>query len=220
MIITPLEHETPNEFSDPAELLIKEARQKARRRRLTIGSVLLGALVIVAVVLLVIGNRATAPQKTTASSVSSPSSCASFVSVKLGPQVTPATEELAYTLKLTNTEATSCTLGGYPTIRLMNAKQEVLPFTYVHRATSGYLMTKASPKNFTLKAHSSAYVLIAKTTCVGSDGERAATLSLTAGAIGSNVVTLSYPQIFLCVGSDPGNSVAVSPLEPSPQATM
>jgi hypothetical protein len=43
--ITPTEHEVSYESSDPAELLIKEARRKARRRRLAIG-------VIVCVVLM------------------------------------------------------------------------------------------------------------------------------------------------------------------------
>ncbi len=53
MIITPTEHDAPNEGSDPAELLIKEARRKARWRRLRIG-VVFGVTLILAVVLLLL----------------------------------------------------------------------------------------------------------------------------------------------------------------------
>jgi DNA-directed RNA polymerase subunit H (RpoH/RPB5)/predicted nucleic acid-binding Zn ribbon protein len=56
MIITPTEHDTPNESCDPAELLIKEARQKARRRRLRISAVLALALAFVVVVVLLVAG--------------------------------------------------------------------------------------------------------------------------------------------------------------------
>jgi hypothetical protein len=56
MIITPTEHDASYENSDSAELLIKEARQKARRRRLVIGAALLAVLVVVAAVLIVVGR--------------------------------------------------------------------------------------------------------------------------------------------------------------------
>jgi len=60
MIITPTEHEVRHESPDAAELLIKEARQKTRRRRFRLGSIVLAALVIIAAVLIATG-RATAP---------------------------------------------------------------------------------------------------------------------------------------------------------------
>ena len=59
MIITPTEHNMPNELSNPAELLIKEARQKARRRRLTVGAVLLVVSVVIAAALIVVGRGPT-----------------------------------------------------------------------------------------------------------------------------------------------------------------
>jgi hypothetical protein len=52
MIITPIEHELLDESSNSAELLIKEARQKARRRRLQIGVALSVTLIVVVVLLL------------------------------------------------------------------------------------------------------------------------------------------------------------------------
>jgi predicted nucleic acid-binding Zn ribbon protein len=52
MILTPIEHDMPYQDVDAAELLIKEARQKARRRRFRISTVLAVSLVVVVVALL------------------------------------------------------------------------------------------------------------------------------------------------------------------------
>jgi hypothetical protein len=65
MIITPTEHDAPNEDSHTAELLIKEARQKARRRRLIVGVALLSVMVVVAAVLVVVGRGSTISTPTT-----------------------------------------------------------------------------------------------------------------------------------------------------------
>jgi hypothetical protein len=65
MIITPTKSDAPYKGSDPAELLIKEARQKARRRRLTVGGILLTVLLVVAAVLIVVGRGPTSPTRTT-----------------------------------------------------------------------------------------------------------------------------------------------------------
>jgi DNA-binding beta-propeller fold protein YncE len=54
MIIAPTEQNAPNEGSDPAELLIKEARQKARKRRLRLGVFLLAIVVLAAAVIAVL----------------------------------------------------------------------------------------------------------------------------------------------------------------------
>ena len=66
MIITPTEHDAPYESSDPTELLIKEARQKARRRRLRISTVLTIALTfVVLLLLLVAGGLPSSTKRTT-----------------------------------------------------------------------------------------------------------------------------------------------------------
>lgn len=70
MIITPTEHDAPNESSDPTELLIKEARQKARRRRLVVGTILLAVVVIIAAVLIFVGRGPVATVKTQGSGTS------------------------------------------------------------------------------------------------------------------------------------------------------
>jgi hypothetical protein len=65
MALAQVDHEARREGSDPAELLIKEARQKARRRRLTVGGILLTVLVVVAAVLVAVGRGPTSSTRTT-----------------------------------------------------------------------------------------------------------------------------------------------------------
>lgn len=60
MTIAPARHDVSFEISDAAELLIKEARRKGRRRRLRVGVIVLAVLVIIAAALVAIG-RATTP---------------------------------------------------------------------------------------------------------------------------------------------------------------
>ena len=60
MTIAPARHDVSFEISDAAELLIKEARRKGRRRRLRVGLIVLAVLVIIAAALVAIG-RATTP---------------------------------------------------------------------------------------------------------------------------------------------------------------
>ena len=80
MIITPTEHDARYESSDPTELLIKEARQKARRRRLRISAVLTIALAFVVLLLLLVaagvpsstkGTTGNQPARTVAANASS-----------------------------------------------------------------------------------------------------------------------------------------------------
>jgi hypothetical protein len=91
-------------------------------------------------------------------------------------------------------------------------------------------MTEAPPKLIVLKPNRSAYVLIAKSSCVGLDRKRATSVSVYVPGPASGTVTPSsnyqsasfkYPKIFTCSGADAAldNTVAVSPIEPSAAAT-
>lgn len=68
---------------------------------------------------------------------------------------------------LTNKTSKSCTVDSYPTLMFTAAKGQFVAFTYSHKATGGYAMTKAQPKNLVLKPGHSAYVLVAKSSRVG-----------------------------------------------------
>jgi len=65
MIITPTEHDAPYESSESTELLIKEARQKARRRRVRRSAVLTVALALVVLLVLVAGGVLSSAKQTT-----------------------------------------------------------------------------------------------------------------------------------------------------------
>jgi photosystem II stability/assembly factor-like uncharacterized protein len=68
MTIAPARHDVSFETSDAAELLIKEARRKGRRRRLRVGMIVFAVLVIIAAAALVaIGRATTAGSKATGS---------------------------------------------------------------------------------------------------------------------------------------------------------
>jgi hypothetical protein len=126
MIITPAEHDAPYGNSDPTELLIKEARQKARRRRLTGGVVLL-AVVVVVVILVVLGGGGTSPKKATTGDLaktvtSAPPTClrsqlhVAFVGLQFGG--------LGHTgtlIQSTNVSGKACSLTGYPRVTGVSA---------------------------------------------------------------------------------------------------
>ena len=119
MIITPTEHDAPYESSDPAELLIKEARQKARRRRLTAGVVLLAALLVVVVLLVVVGVGRTGPKKTTTGDLANTVTSASPTCLRSQLRVAfvgdgAAAGQGASLIQVTNASDKACSLTGYP----------------------------------------------------------------------------------------------------------
>ena len=127
---------------------------------------------------------------------------------------------------LTNRGPAACTLKGYPQVVLTGATGAVLPFRYAKGG--GAYVTSAGPVTVILAHGASAYVLVAKYRCdLGIDNNATTirlTLPTTRGtafawreAVGiSGSMGLSY-----CRGGqhDPGQLVAVSPVEPTQQAT-
>jgi hypothetical protein len=130
--------------------------------------------------------------------------------------------------ELINRGASACTLAGYPDITLQDASGAVLPFHYRHRHSQ--YVTGAGPVTVTLQPGTAAWVLVAKYRCdIGIGTAAAATIRITvpgarraapARAVSSGdagVSALSY-----CRGgtSDPGQTIGVSPFEPTLQATV
>ncbi len=146
-----------------------------------------------------------------------------LIRVSRGPLVSPSTQELAFTLKLTNTDSVACSIDGYATVRFEGTNAAMLPFVYRQRPNGAFAFTAAAPTRFVLKSFASAYVLVAKEACVGPDGRSAVTATVLAPSLQAGtlawVLQLSgdYPRIFVCTGPDAAanNIVAVSPVEPS-----
>ena len=141
-----------------------------------------------------------------------------------GTYVSPMTGEHAVMYALTNRGPAACTLKGYPQVVLTDATGAVLPFRYAEGG--GAYVTPARPVTVVLAHGASAYVLVAKYRCDLGIEHNATTIRLTLPtphafawreAVGiSGSTGLSY-----CRGGqhDPGQLVAVSPVEPTQQAT-
>ncbi|MGC1418781.1 MAG: DUF4232 domain-containing protein [Acidimicrobiales bacterium] len=148
-----------------------------------------------------------------------------LIRVSHGPQVSPATQELVFSLKLTNTDSVACAIRGYPVVRFLGANGAPLPFVYRHRPNADVAFPAGPPRRFILKPFASGYVLVVKEECIGPDGRAAARMTVLAPSLQAGtlpwVVHLdaSYPGISICTGADAAanNVVAVSPVEPSPK---
>jgi Protein of unknown function (DUF4232) len=143
-----------------------------------------------------------------------------------GAYVSPMTGEHAVMYALINHGSAACTLDGYPQVVLYGAGGAALPFRYLKGG--GTYATHKKPATVVLAPGAAAYVLVAKYRCDLGTVRTAATIQLTlpaAGGVtfvgresvgGSGSLDLSY-----CRGGpdDPGQTVAVSPIEPTQQAT-
>jgi len=140
--------------------------------------------------------------------------------------VSPMTGEHAVMYALTNRGPTACTMTGYPQVVLTGATGAVLPFHYANGG--GAYVTSARPVTVVLAHGASAYVLVAKYRCDLGIENNATTIRLilptTHGAafVGREAVGISGSTgLSYCRGGqqDPGQLVAVSPVEPTQQAT-
>jgi hypothetical protein len=137
--------------------------------------------------------------------------------VRLGPHVSEATGQHTDALRLVNRSGSSCTLDGYPSVRLSDGAGSV-PF--VIRDGGDQMITSHRPTLFVVRLGRTAWVLLnhyrcdrgglrgATTVRIGVAGDkRAGTVSLR---ISDQFRVLSY-----CGPGDPGSTVAVSPFEPT-----
>jgi hypothetical protein len=144
-----------------------------------------------------------------------------------GPQLSPGTGEHGDIYLLTNRGASACTLAGYPGITLYAADGARLPFHYTH-GHSQYV-TSAPPGTVFLARGASAYILVAKYRCDLGDDQDAAIIRITIpGPQPATVTGRAVPgaagvsALTYCRGGpdDPGQFIAVSPIEPARQATF
>lgn len=229
MTITSTERSGIPDGADPSELLIKEAREASRRRHLRWFTVLIVVAFVTSLIVAAaverskptppIGSASTNPR---GSALAILPCVASGVSVANGPLVSPAMEEDAHSLIITNTSSKSCLMSGFPRLVVYGPTGSVIPFLLVHHATSAYAMTSKLPKPFALAAHKSAYVLFAQVACmVGTETTMSkVALILPKAAHSSEVITLLRP-IAHCVGQSASyaNPIGISPIEPTMAAT-
>ena len=143
-----------------------------------------------------------------------------------GAFVVPMTGEHAVMYALTNRGPVACTLSGYPQVVLYDAEGAALPFRY--DKGGGAYVTSSKPAPVVLARGASAYVLVAKYRCdlgivrnatairLALPGARGAAFAVREAVVSTGAEGLSY-----CHGGqhDPGQVVAVSPVEPTQRAT-
>jgi len=162
------------------------------------------------------GHRAGAPD---------PPCRAGALALGYGPQLVPMTEEHGDWYKLTNRGPSACVLDGYPPVTLYRKGGTRLRFRYTNGPSR--FITSAPPHPVAVRPGASAWVLIAKNSCVLRSDQDAAVIRITlpgqrhaslsgrsAGGPGgvSNLDHCQDPH-------DPGETVAVSPIESTRRAT-
>ena len=144
------------------------------------------------------------------------------IEARQGHQVGGATGEGAMLITLSNRGPGPCVLDGYPQVRLVTSTNAVLDLPQVRHSQ---YVTAASPRPVTLEMGKTAYVLVAQYRCDLGDAHQASGARLTmpgaAAALSVQTGSTSLP-LALCKGgaTDPGNVIAVTPIEATPAATV
>jgi hypothetical protein len=142
-----------------------------------------------------------------------------------GAFVVPMTGEHAVMFALTNRGAVTCSLSGYPKVVLYDAEGAELPFRYARGG--GAYVTSRKPVTVVLARGALAYVLVAKYRCDLGVARNATVIRLTlptrgAAFAGREALAIAGAAgLSYCRGGprDPGQVIAVSPVEPTQQAT-
>jgi Protein of unknown function (DUF4232) len=147
------------------------------------------------------------------------------LALRPGAFVVPMTGEHAVMYALTNRGAVTCTLSGYPQVVLYDAEGAALPFRYARGG--GAYVTSRKPVSVVLARGATAYVLVAKYRCDLGLARNATVIRLTlptrgAAFAGREALAIAGAAgLSYCRGGprDPGQVIAVSPVEPAQQAT-
>jgi len=142
-----------------------------------------------------------------------------------GPPLVPMTEEHGDWYKLTNRGPSACRLDGYPAVTLYRKGGTRLRFHYSSKHSE--FITSAPPHAVVVQPGASAWILVAKNTYILRSDGGAAVIRITLP--GQRHASLSGPSAGGPDGvsnldhcrdpHDPGQTVAVSPIEPTRQAT-
>jgi len=155
-----------------------------------------------------------------------PQCAARALVLRPGAFVVPMTGEHAEIYALANRGPVTCTLSGYPQVVLYDAADAALPFRYV--MGGGAYVTSRGPVTVVLIPGASAYVLVAKYRCDLGVAHNVTAIRLTlptaygeAFAGREAVATAGAGGLSYCRGGqyNPGQVIAVSPVEPTQQAT-
>jgi hypothetical protein len=141
--------------------------------------------------------------------------------------VSPQTGEHAYLFALTNSSKTPCTLDGYPHVTLSHGSS---PLPFVYRHGGGPYVTSRKPGRVNLDPGAHAYFAVAKYRCDSGVASAATLMTIShigrAGTAVLNLSQLAITALDYCrkaipgPGTDPGNTVTISPFEATQQAAL
>jgi hypothetical protein len=200
---------------DALEALIREARARQLRRRL-LGAA--GFAIAAALGLSIYASLGGSAGRTANASggrpavVAAPCGVAGGWRLKLDELWSEPTGQHTAPLAIRRTGASACTLSGYPTVSLLDARGQMLGFRYSHR---GDLVVDArKPRPVRVGGHSAAYFLLNKYRCDIRSLSAARWLRVALpGVRGSLVLRLPhYPILDYCPAEPPSRTVAVSPI--------
>jgi hypothetical protein len=136
--------------------------------------------------------------------------------------VSPATGQNPLSFVLTNRSAKPCVVKGYPTIALINAHGQRLPFRVSHNGDQ--MVTSRPPVAVRVLPRRAAFFVLNKYRCdVGSLNVAKKLRVALPGVRTSARLTVAIPMnpvIAYCGANDPGSIVTVSAIEPSVEAAL
>jgi uncharacterized protein DUF4232 len=200
---------------DELEALIKEARARQLRRRL-LGAA--GVAIAAALGLSIYAFMTDGPQRTAAAPGGHPQAAASCGvaggwRLKLDDLWAEPTGQHTAPLAIRGSAASACTLVGYPTVVLLDARGRELAFRYSHRGD--VVVAARPPRVVHVPGHGSAYFVLNKYRCDIRSVSAARWLRVTLpGVRGSLTLRLPhYPIIDYCPSDPPSRPIAVSPID-------
>lgn len=129
-------------------------------------------------------------------------------------------EQSSLSLRLTNVSSSGCYLDGYPKVELMDGAGRILPFQYADGGDM--VVTPRPPGHVDLAPGGIGYVTINHNLCENGDVAEATGIRLTPPGEASALALLNAGHLMTFCGASgvPGDTVYVSPVEPTFSATL
>jgi Protein of unknown function (DUF4232) len=152
-----------------------------------------------------------------------PTTCRlSALVLRLGPYVSEATGQHTLALRLVSRSASSCTVKGYPSVRLGDRAG---PIPFLIRHGGDQMITSRPPTRVVVRPGRAAFVLLNHYRCDrgGLRGASVVKIGLAGHArsrTASLRITNPYRMPNYCGPGDPGSILTVSPFEPTLGAAL
>jgi hypothetical protein len=140
----------------------------------------------------------------------------------LGPQISEATGQNTFALRLINRGATTCAINGYPKV---TSYDRAGPIPFAIRHGGDQMITPHGPARVVVRPGRAAFVLLNHYRCDlgivrAATTVRIGLLDARHAAAASIKITDPYRRLDYCGKGDPGSTLTVSPFEPTLRAAL